>query len=113
MIFTVTSPDRKYWRKIITEHMFIVDGYGYTIPKDFEFDGASIPRIFWRIIGEPFDTKFIEASLVHDYLCRIRYCRKGADRKFRALLLKAKVKKWRATLMYVSVRAYAKIYNVK
>ncbi|MFC1555802.1 DUF1353 domain-containing protein [candidate division KSB1 bacterium] len=35
------------------------------IPKDYEFDGASIPRIFWSILS-PVGLLFVPA-LIHDY----------------------------------------------
>ena len=38
------------------------------IKKGFVFDGASIPRFFWRIIGHPLDHEFIRAVLLHDGL---------------------------------------------
>ena len=43
--------------------------YSFTIPKDYCFDGASIPRIFWRVIGSNTDNTFLVAAMVHDYLC--------------------------------------------
>ena len=38
------------------------------IPKGFIFDGASIPRFFWRVVGHPFHPKRVIAALVHDAL---------------------------------------------
>lgn len=43
--------------------------FEFTIPKDFCFDGASIPRFFWRIIGSNTDNTFLIAAMVHDYMC--------------------------------------------
>lgn len=43
--------------------------YEFTIPKNYCFDGASIPRIFWRVIGSKTDNTFLVAAMVHDYLC--------------------------------------------
>lgn len=43
--------------------------YEFIIPKGYCFDGASIPRYFWRIIGSNTDNTFLVAALVHDYLC--------------------------------------------
>lgn len=43
--------------------------YKFTIPKDYCFDGATIPRMFWRLVGAPTDNKFLIAALVHDVLC--------------------------------------------
>ncbi|MDD5698499.1 MAG: DUF1353 domain-containing protein [Victivallaceae bacterium] len=36
------------------------------IRKGFVFDGASIPRFFWRTVGHPLDHEFIRAVLLHD-----------------------------------------------
>lgn len=43
--------------------------YEFTIPKDYTWDGASIPRMFWRLIGPKTDPKFLIPSLIHDQLC--------------------------------------------
>lgn len=43
--------------------------YKFTIPKGYCYDGASIPRLFWRVIGSNTDNKFLIAALVHDVLC--------------------------------------------
>ena len=43
--------------------------YKFSIPKGYCFDGASVPRFFWRIIGPNTDNKFLVAALVHDVLC--------------------------------------------
>lgn len=32
-------------------------------------DGASIPSVFWVMIGSPFDRDFLKAAIVHDYYC--------------------------------------------
>ena len=43
--------------------------YNFEIPKYYCFDGASVPRFFWRVIGPNTDNKFLIAALVHDVLC--------------------------------------------
>lgn len=43
--------------------------YEFTIPKSYCYDGASIPRAFWRVVGAPTDNHFLIAALVHDVLC--------------------------------------------
>lgn len=43
--------------------------YQFTIPKDYRWDGASIPRAFWRLIGSKTDNRFLVPSLIHDVLC--------------------------------------------
>jgi len=50
---------------------FPVAAFGevYEIPAGFMWDGASIPRFFWRIIGGPFRPEFMKASCIHDWMC--------------------------------------------
>lgn len=43
--------------------------YVFTIKAGFDFDGASINRLFWRIIGSKEDIRFKIAALIHDILC--------------------------------------------
>ncbi len=43
--------------------------YNFQIPKGYCFDGATIPRLFWRVIGSNTDNKFLVPALVHDVLC--------------------------------------------
>lgn len=38
--------------------------------KDDRTDGASIPSVFWVLIGHPFNTNYIEAAVVHDHFCQ-------------------------------------------
>lgn len=46
-----------------------VKQYTFTIPENYTWDGASIPRLFWRLIGAKTDPRFVLASMVHDVLC--------------------------------------------
>jgi hypothetical protein len=41
----------------------------WTAPVGTRTDGASIPPIFWPFIGGPFEGKYRDASVVHDYEC--------------------------------------------
>ena len=44
---------------------FTINGENFFIPKDFIFDGASIPRIFWVLLN-PIGLLLIP-GLIHDY----------------------------------------------
>ncbi len=53
----------------------VIEDYTYergpiriTVRKGFVYDGASIPRVFWRFIGPPAAGKYAHASLLHDWL---------------------------------------------
>lgn len=78
-----------------------------TIPKGFKWDGASIPRVFWSVIGSPFSPDLMRASLIHDFLYRRKDVRaKCTDVTFYKVLLADGVSKLRAYIMYKSVRGY-------
>lgn len=44
------------------------DTVGVTIQAGFVYDGASVPRVFWSLVGIHPDGLMRAASLVHDYL---------------------------------------------
>lgn len=88
--------------------------YEFTIPKGYCFDGATIPRAFWRIIGAPTDNSFLIAALVHDVLCEnhnyIDNNRKLSTEIFNALLETSKVGKFKRFLMKNSVDIFQKFF---
>ena len=74
------------------------------------WDGASIPRLFWLIIGHPLQPEFREASFWHDRLCEqstLWADRRLADAILFLLLHLHGVGYWRRTAMWIAVRAYA------
>lgn len=87
---------------------------GYTTIQRFEaagdsWDGATIPRPLWRIIGHPFAMELRWASYWHDRLCEsAEYVedRTHADGLFLALLRRSYVAKWRRLAMWLAVRLY-------
>ena len=44
---------------------------GGVVPAGFEYDGMSIPRLFWSIAGHPFQGRGMRAGAIHDYLYSI------------------------------------------
>lgn len=83
------------------------------IPADYAFDGASIPRPIWSLIGAPFEPDFILASCVHDWYCE-RSIEGGdylsrviGDGVFFALLNRAGVPAWKCVAMYLAVRLHS------
>lgn len=58
------------------------------VMRGFIFDGASIPRLLWRVCGHPFEVPRVAAGLVHDWLYSARVTtRAEADAIYRALLV--------------------------
>lgn len=84
--------------------------YSFTIPKGYCWDGATISRIFWRIIGAKTDNTFMIASLLHDYACEnkdiVKHDRNLSSRIFKTLLLEGGVSKIKAQIMYLAVDNY-------
>lgn len=60
--------------------------YKFKIPKGYTWDGASIPRLCWRVIGAKTDSRFVIPSLIHDVLCENHHYIEG-DRYFSTMVL--------------------------
>ena len=43
--------------------------YRFEVFEGYTWDGASIPRMFWRLIGSKTDPRFLIPSMIHDVLC--------------------------------------------
>jgi hypothetical protein len=41
----------------------------WDVPADARVDGASIPRLLWTLVGGPFEGKYRNASIIHDWYC--------------------------------------------
>ncbi len=54
---------------ILTDKRESIKKYKFTVEKEYRWDGASIPRVFWRLIGSKTEPEFQIASLLHDKLC--------------------------------------------
>ena len=42
--------------------------FSFKIGRNYIWNGADIPRIFWRIVGAKTDNAFLTASMVHDFM---------------------------------------------
>ena len=85
----------------------IVNSLGYQIKllKGFDFDAASIPKMFWSIIGSPFTGNYTTPAAIHDGL----YAGEILDRKicdgiFLDLMKQYKVGYLKRYVMYLAVR---------
>lgn len=83
-----------------------------TLPEGYPFDGATIPRIVWSVIGHPFEPRFLLAAAVHDWYCeraaetRDYQLRVIGDAVFFALLRRTGVGWLKRSSMYGAVRVY-------
>ena len=89
--------------------------YNFKIRENYCFDGASIPRIFWRLIGSNTDNQFLVAALIHDVLCEnhkyIDFDRALSSKVFRALLIASGVGEIKANIMYNAVDLFQRFQN--
>jgi len=65
--------------------------YKFVIQKGYCYDGATIPRFFWRTIGSNTDNKFLIAALIHDVLCE-NHQYIDNDREFSSVVFDALLK---------------------
>ncbi len=82
-------------------------GKSWPVPANTIVDGASIPSIFWSIIGGPFEGLYRGPSVVHDFYCQMR-TRKYPEvhQTFHNAMLTAGVSTKKAWIMYKAVAQF-------
>lgn len=88
-----------------------VDGGGrrWTVPQGAQVNGASIPREFWTVLGGPYEGRYRNASVIHDYFCEPehrQYSFQATHRMFYEGMRAMRVSENRAQLMYYAVRRW-------
>jgi Protein of unknown function (DUF1353) len=84
-----------------------VNGRSWKVPSGVRVDGASIPQIFWTLIGGPFEGKYRNASLIHDYFCENRKRRwQEVHKVFHEAMLTSGVENAKAFVMYKAVEKF-------
>ena len=84
-------------------------GRSFLIPRGFESDGASVPRLFWRVVFPNSDSHATTAGICHDDIYRTQpegWTREEADRMFLALLVEFGTPVRRALAAYHAVRLF-------
>jgi len=89
--------------------------YGFTIPKNYCYDGCTIPRFAWSLIGVSKENNGgLIASMVHDYLTEhkelIMNDRALSTNVFNALLCVGHINPVRRFLMKNSVAMYQTLF---
>lgn len=85
----------------------------WAVPKGAIVDGASIPKIFWSLIGGPFDGPYRDGSVVHDYYCKIRTAPSDqVHEMFYHALLANGVSTNKAALMYYAVSWFGPQWDI-
>jgi len=85
-----------------------IDGKQWWVPNGYSLDMASIPRIFWSIIGNPYTPTYWAAATGHDYFYLTHLVtRSEADEVLYQLLLKSGVSSFKAHIIWGAVRSFA------
>lgn len=88
-------------------------GREWPVPAETVVDGASIPQVFWSLIGGPFEGRYRDASIVHDYFCDVRTRPwKDTHRIFFDGMLCSGVNTIRAKIMYYAVYRFGPRWTI-
>lgn len=92
--------------ELAVDYRFDVAGLTIWIPMGFRWNGASIPRYLWGIVGGRYEPDRLLATLEHDWIY-LFHCveRQHADTLFHRRLKEANVEAWKRLAMYQAVRA--------
>lgn len=76
----------------------------WDVPALAQVDGASIPRALWTLIGGPFEGRYRNASIIHDWFCdrRTRPWQR-VHRMFYEAMLTSGVSATKARILYTGV----------
>ena len=108
----VMKLDQYRWE--LVQNMYVkAHDFNVTVPIHFKTDFASTPRFLWAFF--PPYGKYTEAAVLHDYLYAQKlFERAKCDEIFYYAMLQLGVPKWKAVLMYKSVRLFGqKAYSKK
>lgn len=105
-------PGGKKWRLVKSFSYYVgkqdyLTNYGIIIevPAGFVCDGASIPKVFWSIIGSPMTGKYVQAAILHDFLYYIQtFSREHSDKIFLNAMKILGVSRLKRKIIYWAVR---------
>lgn len=76
----------------------------WTVPAGAVVDGASIPRVFWSLVGGPWDGDYRDASVIHDWYCAVRVQPwKDTHQMFYRAMLRSGVSPRKARILFLAV----------
>ncbi|HEX5378553.1 MAG TPA: DUF1353 domain-containing protein [Phenylobacterium sp.] len=104
LVVTLLDDGRRV--KLMNDFAYI-DGANlrWDTPKDAIVDGASIPKVLWGLTGGPFEGKYRNASVIHDWYCDQRSRKwQAVHRVFYEAMLTSGVPEIQARYMYAAVR---------
>ncbi len=91
----------------LTTNKVCFRGKCFIIPKGFESDGMSVPRMLWGIVSPKIDPRTTRAAIAHDWIYRDQpegWTRKEADLMLYCFMLEDGLPEFRARMAYRGVR---------
>ena len=89
------------------------NGRQWGVPAGTVVDGASIPSIFWSLVGGPFSGKYRNASVIHDYYCDTKHRDwRSVHKVFHEAMLVSEVSEKKAKVMYYAVYRFGPRWEV-
>lgn len=88
-----------------------IDNHTVRVPKGFDTDLASVPKIFWSVLS-PAESRVMAPALLHDYMytCPGNLSRRYADEVFYSGLIENKMTQSNAYQMYLITRMFGDKY---
>ncbi|MEM8553729.1 MAG: DUF1353 domain-containing protein [Pseudomonadota bacterium] len=100
------------WQELVLDSEFAFEdpnGLMWVTPEGIAVNGASIPPIFWSLIGGPFSGLYLKASVIHDhYVVTQERTSHDTHRNFYYGMCANGVPPWKANTMYWAVRTFGK-----
>ena len=102
--------------------------FSFKISQNYIWNGADIPRFFWRFVGSKTDNAFLTASMVHDFMLEnkeflmkevlqnklsTKAYRRLTSLIFRQILKQTGIKTIKANVMSWCVQVYQSTFNAK
>ncbi len=97
-------PDGRLMRLVEPFGFLDDDEKRWPVPVGTKVDGASIPQPLWSVMGGPFEGRYRDASVIHDYYCDVRSEPwRAVHRVFYNAMRASGVSALRAKLMFAAV----------
>jgi hypothetical protein len=96
--------DKGFW-KLQDDFSYENDSIKVTVKSGFITDGASIPKAFWSVVGNPLENDLLKPAIIHDGLYTLMQLpRFECDKLLKEMLLLTGASKARAYFIYYAVR---------
>ena len=97
-----------HWWELVEGFEYWTPDYTIKVPQGFITDFASIPMIFWSIVGSP-TGKYGKAAVIHDYLYVTQtFSRRKADKILLEAMKVLKVRWWKRRVTWFAVRLFGR-----